>query len=265
MTRMAMAPSKMVMKLRNSALISVAVALLFAAASFALGQAASGPAFDVASIRASPPDASADTGSWSPPGIGRFSASHVPLTLLIQLAYNLDPKQIEGKPKGLDSRLWDVTAKPEEGVLLTREELRPRLQNLLQQRFHLATHRETRMVSGYGLVTLKSGAKLKPSEGKTFPNFRIEVTDGRIAGSNWSMAFLAAQLQRPAGLPVEDRTGLAGSYDLDLRFAPDLNEDSALPSLFKALEETLGLKLESRKIPVEVLVIDHVDPTPGEN
>ena len=76
-----------------------------------------------------PPNADPKTGLWSRPGVGRFFASHVPLTVLIQLAYGIDPSQIANKPGWMDTNLYDVDAKPEEGVSLTREELKPCLQD----------------------------------------------------------------------------------------------------------------------------------------
>ena len=79
------------------------------------------------------------------------------------------------------------------------------------------------------------------------------------------MPFLAGMLQQPAGRPVMDKTGLTGSYDIKLDFSPDPSTDDSLPSIFTALQDTLGLKLEPQKIPVEVLVIDTVNRTPTEN
>jgi uncharacterized protein (TIGR03435 family) len=202
---------------------------------------------------------------WSLPGVGRFTANSVSLDFLIQMAFGVDGNQITGKPGWLDSDFFDVVAKPEAGVSLTREELRPRLQSLLQQRFHLATHYETKMMRGYALVVAKGGPKLKPTTGERFPGFRVHVGPGRIEGINWSMPYLASMLQRPAGLPVVDETGVAGSYDIKLEFAPDIEEVSILPSLFTALREVLGLELKAQKVPVQVLVIDHVDRVPTDN
>lgn len=222
------------------------------------------PSFEVASIRQTPPG-NQENGFWTPPGVGRFTAHSVTLDFLIQMAFGIDANQISGKPKWLDSDLFDVAAKPENGILLSREELRPRLQNLLQQRFHLATHFTTKMVNGYALVPAKGGPKLKPTAGNRFPGFRINIVPGRLEGINWSMPYLATMLQRPAGLPVADETGIVGSYDIKLEFAPDLEDASPLPSLFTALRDTLGLELKAQKIPIQNLVIDHVDQVPTDN
>lgn len=121
------------------------------------------PAFEVASVRVAPADADPQTGFWSRPGIGRFTASHVSLVRLIQLAYGIDDSQIVNKPGWMDTNLYDVDAKPEEGVLLTREELKPRLQKMLQERFRLVAHTETRSGRGYALVVAQDGPHLKPA------------------------------------------------------------------------------------------------------
>lgn len=222
------------------------------------------PTFDSAVIRPNP-SGDPNQGQWSPPGRGLFKASSVSLELLIRLAYNVDPKQIANEPSWLRSRLFDVTAKPEAGVLLSREELRPRLQDLLQQRFHLVTHREAREVQGYALVIAKHGARLQPTKGAPFPGFRSNVNPGSLKGLSWSMADLAAYVTSLIGEPVADRTGIQGRYDVSVEYAPDDAVDSNLPSLFTSLKETLGLRLTSRKVPVDMLVIDSVDETPTPN
>jgi uncharacterized protein (TIGR03435 family) len=220
--------------------------------------------FEVATIRQTAPGCE-DEAFWSPPGVGKFNAKCVSLVFLIQTAYGVDNNQISGKPNWLESEHYDVAAKPEVGIALTREQLKPMLQDLLQQRFHLQIHRETKMVRGYALVVAKSELKLKPTKGDQWPGFRVNVGPGKLEGINWSMPYLAAMLTHPAGLPVVDKTGIAGSYDIKLDFAPDLGTDSSLPSLFSALQDTLGLKLQAQQIPVNMLVIDHVERVPTEN
>ena len=222
------------------------------------------PSFEVATIRATPPGRQGNS-VWSPPGVGRFSADSVSLEFLVEMAFGMDHNQITGGPKWLDSVFYDVVAKPESGISLTRDELRPRLQSLLEQRFHLATHFETQLVRGYVLLVAEGGPKLKPSAKDKPPGFRVYVGPGRIEGLNWSMPYLAAMLQRPAGLPVADKTGVAGSFDIKLEFAPDIEQPSSLPSLFTALRETLGLELKAQKVPVQILVIDHIDRVPTDN
>lgn len=239
----------------------LALLLVLLAASPALAQAH--PSFEVASVR--PSNAPANEGNWSPPGTGKFNAHNLTLARLMMLAYGIDANQIANKPAWLESDRFDIAAKPSGGIALSREELKPLLQTLLEERFGLATHTETRLMPGYVLIVAKGGPKLQPTRGSKFPGFRLNVTDTELNGLNWSMPYLATMLQHPAGRPVLDKTGLTGSYDLKLDFSPDPSTDSALPSIFTALQETLGLKLEPQKIPVQVLVIDRANRTPTEN
>lgn len=226
--------------------------------------AAPQPSFEVATVRLTPPGSQAD-GSWSPPGIGQFWAKTLSLKYLIHLAYNIDLNQISGKQPWFDSEYFDVAAKPEQGIALSRAELQPRLQKLLQTRFHLVTHYETRMDPGYALVVAKGGPKLTPTTGDKFPGFRINVSPGHLEGINWSMDYLAAMLHQAAGRPVANQTQIAGSYDVKVEFAPDIETDSPLPSVFTALKSTLGLELKPQRIPVQVLVVDSVNRAPTPN
>jgi uncharacterized protein (TIGR03435 family) len=223
------------------------------------------PAFEVASIRRAPLDTDPMTGHWSFPGIGRFNATHVSLARLIQLAYNIDDSQIANKPGWLETSLYDVDAKPDAGIHLSLDELRPRLQSLLQQRFHLSAHMETRPSRGYALVIAKSGPHLTPTKGAHFPGWRDNVSSGHMRGVNWSMPWLAQYLTSAAGFPVVDQTGLAGSYDISFDYNPKPEADSPLPFLDVALKQATGLLLKPQKVPVETLVIDSVDQVPTEN
>jgi uncharacterized protein (TIGR03435 family) len=200
--------------------------------------------FEVATVRVAPADADPQTGLWSRPGVGRFFARHVPLTVLIQLAYGIDPSQIVNKPGWMESNLYDVDAKPEEGVSLTREELKPCLQGLLQERFHLMAHMETRSGQGYALVLAQGGPHLTPAKGDHFPGQRHPVSSGRLHAYNCSMAQLAQYLTSAASFPVADRTGLAGSYDIDLDYNPKFEAESSQEPLDVALKKATGLLLK---------------------
>lgn len=223
------------------------------------------PTFEVASVKPAPPQADPNTGSWSPPGRGRFTATHVSLALLLHLAYGIDDSQIANKPDWLETNLYDIVAKPEDGISLTRDELKPRLQDLLQQRFHLVAHIETRSSRGYALVIAKGGPHLTPTKTDHFPGFRINVSSGQMRGANWSLPQLAQYLTSAAGFPVVDQTALPGSYDIAFSYEPNLDADSTLPPLNTALKQATGLLLKPQKIPVETLVIDSVDKTPTAN
>ena len=223
------------------------------------------PTFEVASVKPAPPQADPNTGSWSPPGRGRFTATHVSLALLLHLAYGIDDSQIANKPDWLETNLYDIVAKPEDGISLTRDELKPRLQDLLQQRFHLVAHIETRSSRGYALIIAKGGPHLTPTKADHFPGFRINVSSGQMRGANWSLPQLAQYLTSAAGFPVVDQTALPGSYDIAFSYEPNLDADSTLPPLNVALKQATGLLLKPQKIPVETLVIDSVDKTPTAN
>ena len=113
------------------------------------------------------------------------------------------------------------------------------LQQLLQQRFHLTTHRETKNFSGYALVVAKGGAKLQPN--KTGGGFGYIFPD-RIRIQNRSLPTFAAMLHFPTGTPVVDKTGIPGNFDIELTFAPPTtpaaDSDSTLPSIFTAIENS---------------------------
>ena len=222
------------------------------------------PSFEVATIRQTTPG-NRGNGVWSPPGIGEFRAKSVSLSFLIQMAFDIGENQISKEPAWLESEFYDVVAKPEAGIVLTRDQLRPLLQDLLQQRFGLVTHRETKMARGYALVVAKGGTKLRPTKADRPPGYRVYVGPGRLEGLNWSMPYLAKMLTPRVGLPVIDKTAVAGNYDVTRDFAPDLETDSALPSIFTALQESLGLRLSAQKVPIEMLAIDRADRIPTAN
>ena len=187
------------------------------------------------------------------------------LALLIQLAYGIDNSQIANKPDWLDSNLYDVVAKPEDGIKLSRDELKPRLQDLLKQRFHLVVHSEARPTRGYALVVAQGGPRLTPTTAEHFPGFRINVSPGQMRGANWSIPQLATYLTSAAGFPVVDQTGITGSYDISFSYAADPDTDGTLPSLDAALKQATGLLLRPQKVPVQTLVIDSVDSVPTAN
>ena len=187
------------------------------------------------------------------------------MELLVSIAYGVSDKEIVGGPgSGWPiSERYDVTAKPEGDLKLTYEELKPRMQQLLAQRFKFAVHRQTKDFQGYALVVAKGGSKLKASE----PNPKAQgiIWARGIRQPSATMETLAAMLARPAGRPIVDKTGIQGTYNIDLSFMAVDDPKSELPSIFTAVQEQLGLKLENAKVPVEMLVIDHVEKTPSEN
>jgi len=140
------------------------------------------------------------------------------------------------------------------------------LRTLLEDRFKLAVHRQSKEIPGYVLVVGKK-FKLKPVEpggsGTDSHGGRVRT----LTATKTSMAFLADLIARNLGETVVDKTGIDGVYDFELRWTNDdqaTDADSA-PTLFTALEETLGLRLQRQKVPVEIVVVDHAERAPTEN
>jgi uncharacterized protein (TIGR03435 family) len=217
--------------------------------------------FEVASVRQVPEGQGYF--SISPSGDKRFSAQNASMKLLIDMAFGINDDQISGKNLDwLNFELYDVEAAPEGDAPLSYEQLRLPLQQLLAQRFHLTFHHEWKDKQGYTLVVAKGGSKLTPAKDIAATGYILQ--DG-LRSPSLSMRSLAAMLAHPLGRPVINKTDLTGNYEIKLNFAPDGSTDSSYPSIFTAMQEQLGLKLEPQKVPVEMLVIDHLDQTPSPN
>jgi uncharacterized protein (TIGR03435 family) len=186
---------------------------------------------------------------------------------------------ITGMPSWADSDAYDIEAKVAAADLPAFHKLlpgqrNPMLQPLLADRFHLKVHFETRTLPAYALLVSKGGPKLKEIEPGILSNGLkdpggIDMNRTQLTATGSSMQGLAHVLQMQLGRPVVDRTGLTGNYDFALKFAPvqssaTSDDASAAPSLFTAVQEQLGLKLESVKTPVQVLVVEHIE-RPTEN
>jgi uncharacterized protein (TIGR03435 family) len=226
--------------------------------------------FEVSSVKPSPPNRPAGDSLDA----AHFSCSGVTLLGLIISAYRLPPWRISGGPAWLSSSYWAVDATLPPNISTGREELMHEadlmLQTLLVERFKLITHRETREQPGYALVLAKGGSKLKPS---TTATFSAKTGRGHLELHHVSMSRFVAYLYtpqaagpQPADRSVVDMTGLDGFFDLTLDWMPDDSQSDAPPgpSLFTALEQQAGLKLEARRSAVEFLVVDHVEK-PTEN
>jgi uncharacterized protein (TIGR03435 family) len=234
----------------RSAIILMSIA---PAAMEAQNGATSAPRFEVASIK--PSVSGAHGATLYNPTRERFAADSITAKGLIAYAYDVQEFQISGGPSWLGSEEYNVVAKPDGDVSGGRTPAMVR--NLLAERFNLTLHRESREMPTLALVTAKGGSKLAPSLATAGPEVR--GGKGRLVARNVTMEMLAAQLAgRVVVRPVVDRTGLAGKFDINLEWTPDESVDSG-PSIFAALEEQLGLKLETRKGPVDVLAIDHID------
>jgi uncharacterized protein (TIGR03435 family) len=227
------------------------VAALVCVASFGYGQG-----FEVATVKPS----AEMTGNMSigrAPG-GRFMATNASLKDLLMFAYDVRSFQISGGPSWSESAGFNIEAKPEGGEPRI-DQLRGMVQKLLADRFQMNVHRETKEVPVYALVVGKSGPKLTPSVSEEMGI--SGSTRGRMIYRKVSTSLLARSLSQRMGKAVIDRTGITGEYDFTLEWVDDNQEG---PSLFTALQEQLGLKLESAKGPVEMLVIDRVSK-PTEN
>jgi uncharacterized protein (TIGR03435 family) len=188
----------------------------------------------------------------------------MPGTFLLFTAYGVNNYHLVGAPQWLDSQSYRIVAKPSPGPLPkdneeSHKQLAERLQSLLAERFHLEVHWETRELPIYELIVAKDGPKLKEVQADP-ANFKLRMPSGHIfTQGGGKMKMLAAVLGSHVGREVVDKTGLDGYYVIDLQFSPNDSPDDVRPSLFTALQEQLGLKLESRKAPVKVLVVDHIE------
>ncbi|HVW10198.1 MAG TPA: TIGR03435 family protein [Bryobacteraceae bacterium] len=184
---------------------------------------------------------------------------------LITEAWDLRYYQVPDQPSWIVSEHFDISARAPGSDAPSKETFRQMLQAMLADRFRLRVHFETKEIPVYRLVVSKSGHKLKEPD----MNSRIGYTMGglgkiEIVASHGTMSRLADQLSNSAGRPVFDKTGLDGMFAFKLEFNPSTTAESDLPSLPAALQDQLGLRLESQKAPVEVLVVDSAEP-PGEN
>jgi uncharacterized protein (TIGR03435 family) len=237
------------------------------------------PTFEVASIKPTETLNAGGTMGFQPGG--RFRAVNIPVSGMIAGAYRTEgflfSWQIVGGPDWLSTQRYDVTAKVTSDLeAKTPVELFPKmpqfLQSLLEDRFKLRTHRETRQLPTFALVLARKDGMLGPklqrstlecfSGGKPNPDCKMQFLTGHFVASSVALRAVADLLSNNLERIVVDRTGLTGTFDIDLEWSPD-QATSDQPSLVGALQEQLGLKLESTKGPVDVLVIDHVErPTP---
>jgi uncharacterized protein (TIGR03435 family) len=233
-----------------------------------------GPAFEVASVK---PNKTGLRGGQLNTDPGHLTITNVSLRTCIKAAYGLQNYQLSGGNGAIEDELYDIVAKAESPV--GDDQLMLMLRRLLADRFKLKLHRESKEMQGYALVVGKNGPKLHEMElaGKGWSRNGV----GSINGQEISMARLAEILAGRLGHPVMDLTGIKGVFDIKLSWTPDLAtvknpaenkespspdsiSDPSGPSIFSALQEQLGLRLEARKAPAEIIVIDHLD-RPSEN
>ncbi len=260
-----------------------AIALLTATA--AAGQT---PSFEAASVKPAPPEAGRGMRIQMGGDPGRVNYRNVNLKQLITKAYGVKDYQVSG-PSWIDTERYNVTATMPEKT--PKETVELMLQNLLAERFQLKLHRETKEAPVYALIVAKGGPKLKKSEVAAAlagggPGRGIRMGPGKLEGNGMDMGFFTDVLSTLVGRPVLDMTELKDAYDCTLEFAPDATlsmpmmkmsmarpegapegaaQESSGPSIFTAVQEQLGLKLESRKAPLDLLVVDSAEKVPTEN
>jgi uncharacterized protein (TIGR03435 family) len=242
-------------------------------------QSVARPAFEVASVK---PNSSGRRGyALPPPKGGRFTATNVSLKALVLYAYHLQDGQVIGSNGWINSAPYDVEAKAEGSPVEAR--VRLMAQVLLEERFKLKMHREERQLSIYTLRLAKKGLQMQRSTvdcssvGPTVPCGGFQLFQRRqLTGRNVPMDELVDVLSTLTGRMVADKTGLAGNYDIKLEWNPDQNlafgaeagvptsDNAPQAALFTALEEQLGLRLQSEKASVPVFVIDSAEK-PAEN
>jgi uncharacterized protein (TIGR03435 family) len=236
---------------------------------------------------------------WSPQPTGQFTMINIPFETLILGAYQVQPYQLQGAPSWIRDERYDITARldPQVAGRLQPDGHPPTwalaLRNLLTERARLSFHRETRQLPIYALVLARRDGKLGPNlrpaqadcdalrtqsvaaarSGQPSPYPANTATwipcglrnaPGRMISGGFGFAEFLAALSVQLGRPVLDRTGLSGKWDFFVTYAPNTlaagaAPDSNAPDLFTALEEQLGLKLESTQGPTEVFVIDRVE------
>jgi uncharacterized protein (TIGR03435 family) len=232
------------------------------------------PAFEVASIKPSQTQSAQNQPGRGLAALredintdpGRLSMMNVTLSTAARWAYKLGVYEISG-PEWISTLRFDIAAKAPAPV--PEEQLRVMLQSLLKERFKLEAHRESRQLSGYALVVGKSGTKLKPVEGGGEGSMTGVAM--MFEGHKMPLSRLADIVSSALRTPVRDMTKLEGFYDFKVDLRPYLTglqpgEQLDLVSVATtALDAELGLRLEARKFPTEVLVVDRAEKTPTDN
>jgi uncharacterized protein (TIGR03435 family) len=233
------------------------------------------PSFEVATIKPSNPDTPGRALNIGRGGGNAFTTLNMPLFDLIKFAYGVHGKQVTGAPSWVESDRYDILAKPDTQGIPNADQVRSMVQKLLAERFGLEFHREKKELSAYVITVDKAGLKIAKVEGNrgNLPGFGGRGP-GAMGARNTTMAEFADFLQaRILERPVVDQTGLTDRYDFTLEWRPDDAQLAAAagpnppalpqniedrPDLLTAMRQQLGLKIESSKANVEVLVIDKV-------
>jgi uncharacterized protein (TIGR03435 family) len=193
---------------------------------------------------------------------------------VIQFAYGLHPNLIAGTSGWMEGERYDIVGKPEPGRLPSADELKTMLRGLLADRFKLTVHRAPKEASVYVIVVAKTGSKMKErSPIDTEASTSLSFQGARLPAKAASMPMLAEALTIVLDRPVIDGTNLRGKYDFNLAWMPAPEQfdghgaaapsDANAPDIFTAIQEQLGLRLDSRKVPVQSLIVDHAERPAG--
>ncbi|HEY3841520.1 MAG TPA: TIGR03435 family protein [Bryobacteraceae bacterium] len=254
--------------------LAIAAALLFICASQPFAQSADSAPSSVVSIKPS-------KDGFAPPGFritrGRFVANNVTVRFLVAIAYGLQSFQVSGGPRWVDAEQFDVEAKLDAPDPPAHQES-AMIRGLLADRFKLVLHKDESPIPAYALVFAGNAPNRTLSADQSAgasPTGQVHVGPGALVAKGIRLELVASLLGTRLGRPVIDRTNLHERYDVDLRWTPDIGElpgasadatpqgDASGPSIFTAIREQLGLKLESTKGPSGFLVIDHVERPPA--
>jgi uncharacterized protein (TIGR03435 family) len=245
--------------------------LLFAASLWAQDPT---PAFEAVSVKVLPPGNGIPRGCKPDPAI--LHCTSATLRMLLLGAYRVKFFQVEG-PEWIDAENYEVTAKIPEGA--SPDKLQAMMRTMLAQRFAVKVRQESRTVAGYELTIAKGGPKLTEAEAAKLAaspagvlGHRATSDGGRTMQGNVRMSDLAEYLAAELSRPVVDRTGLKGTYAIELAYrsqdlATPAQGDSSTPiaTLFQAVEHTLGLKLSPTKVPIEMVVVESANKVPTDN
>lgn len=195
---------------------------------------------------------------------GRVTIRNMDLWNLIRTAYHLRDLETAGGPAWIKTRAFDIQAQPAAGAgPVSHEQAMRMLQSLLEDRFQLKWHREPREGQGYGLTIARGGPKLEPArEGQSKTKF------GDLDVASMSLDQLCQILELDLGHPVVNRTNLSVAFAIRLRWDSERipkggQQDASLPSIYAAVQDQLGLKLEPIRTSVDIFVIDHVELPSG--
>lgn len=277
----------------------IVTVVAIAASAICQSQTPDAPTFDVVSLKPSAASTRRESaGGPESRDPGRYFFHRAALQDLIAIAYDTKFFQISSKAP-LDGKRFDLDAKLPADT--TAEQFRAMMRTMLSERFHLTAHQASKEFPGFELSVAKTGAKLRQAEagdppqqarpnsqGDGFPDLTphkpgmasSQTTNGHCAvtqlrAQEQTIAALAGWLQSLVEDPIRDATGLTGKYDFTLEYArevpnagapsPDPSPGCAVPELFSALQQQLGINLIRRRLQFEILVIDSFDPVPAEN